>query len=208
MTYPLLTFLILIFSFTFSPGPNTIMCMAISQKLGFKKSLYHTAGCIIGYFFLLVILACLNSILYKCIPIITLYLGILGAIYLTYLAWIVYNSSNANSKQKKMMSEDNIFTSSFLFQFINPATIIFGITIINTYAFPYFQDTPRIFLVICTMVIAMASALLTWSAFGSLLHHFILKHQKAFNTVMALLLFYCAFSVSGIFPIIQNLLAS
>ena len=210
MTYPLAAFLTITFSSAFAPGPSCIMSMAIGQKYGFKKSLLFIFGATLGHLTLLFILAYLNNLLFTFIPSIQNIMRVIGTLYLTYLAWTVFKSPSIDteSSQEDPTINKKMFISAYFLQFINPKAILFTITIFSTYGFPYFDDFFPILLMICVMNFSMFSALLTWSAFGSLLHHHILKHQKAFNTVMALLLLYCAFSVSGISSIIQNLLAS
>ena len=210
MTYPLAAFLTITFSSAFSPGPSNIMSMAVGQKYGFKKSLLFIFGAVLGHLTLLFILAYLNNLLFTFIPSIQNIMRIIGTLYLTYLAWVIFKSPgmDTESTPEDPTIDKKMFISAYFLQFINPKAILFTITIFSTYGFPYFDDFFPILLMIFVMNFSMFSSLITWSVFGSLLHHHILKHQKAFNTVMALLLFYCAFSVSGIFPIIQNLLAS
>ena len=210
MTYPLAAFLTITFSSAFAPGPNNVMSMTLGQKYGFKKSFIFIAGATLGHLCLLFILAYLNGVLFTFIPAIQNVMRVVGTLYLMYLAWVIYKTSSVpvESTQEDPAIEKKMFISAFFFQFINPKAILFTITIFSTYGFPYFTDVLPILLMICVMSFSMSSALIAWSTFGSLLHHHILKHQKAFNIVMALLLLYCAFSVSGLFPIIQNLLAS
>ncbi len=210
MTYPFAAFLTITLSSAFSPGPNNIMSMTVGQKYGFKKSFIFILGAGLGHLTLLFILAYLNGVLFTFIPAIQGVMRIIGTLYLTYLAWVVYKSSSADKESTPTDTVINkkMFISAYFFQFINPKSILFTITIFSTYGFPYFDNMLPILFMICVMNFSMFSALVTWSAFGSLLHPFILKHQKAFNSIMALLLFYCALSVSGIFPIIQNLLVS
>lgn len=208
MTYPLLALLTITLPSAFSLGPNNIMSMTVGQTYGLKKSFVFIFGATLGHLTLLIILASLNGILFTLIPTIQNIIRV-GTLYLTYLAWVVYKSSNANTKsiQKDPTINKKIFISAYFFQFINPKSIFFTTSTFFTCGFPYFDDMLPILLMICVMNFSMFSSLLTWSIFGSLLHPFILKHQKTFNNVMALLLLYYAFSISDIFSIIQNLLA-
>ena len=210
MTYPLAAFLTITFSSGFAPGPSCIMSMAVGQKYGFKKSLTFIFGAVLGHLTLLFILAYLNNLLFTFIPSIQNIMRIVGTLYLMYLAWVIFQSPSIDteSTEEEIVINKKMFISAYFLQFINPKAILFTITIFSTYGFPYFDNMLPILFMICVMNFSMFSALVTWSAFGSLLHPFILKHQKAFNSIMALLLFYCALSVSGIFPIIQNLLVS
>ena len=209
MTYPLLAFLTLTFSSAITPGPNNIMSMTMGQKYGFKKSFIFIFGAILGHIILLLLLGYLNKVLFTIIPAIQNIMSIFGTVYLIYLAWIVYNSKGIDIKstQEDVLINKKIFISAFFFQFINPKAILFSITIFSTYAFPYFNDMYRISLMVLVMAFAMLLSLFVWSAFGSLLHEYMLKYRKSFNTIMASLLLYCALSIAKNIPFIQQFLS-
>ena len=196
MTYPLTAFLTLALSAIFTPGPNNILCMTLGQKLGFKKTLKYIAGALLGYCSLLVLLALLNAVLYKYIPAIKYIMGVLGALYLSYMAWKIYHSSsNSKSKSSNFIDEDKLFITGIYLQFINPKAVLFGITILSTFAFPYFQDPQRIGLLILTLVFLTSISLCTWASFGSLLNNFVKNNEKVFNITIALVLLYCAYVI-------------
>ena len=209
MTYPLLSFLTLTFSSAITSGPNNIMSMSMGQKYGFKKSFIFIFGAILGHIILLFLLGYLNKVLFTIIPAIQNIMSIFGTVYLIYLAWIVYNSKGIDIKstQEDVLINKKIFISAFFFQFINPKAILFSITIFSTYAFPYFNDMYRISLMVLVMAFAMLLSLFVWSAFGSLLHEYMLKYRKSFNTIMASLLLYCALSIAKNIPFIQQFLS-
>ena len=196
MTYPLTAFLTLALSAIFTPGPNNILCMTLGQKLGFKKTLKYIAGALLGYGSLLILLALLNAVLYKYIPAIKYIMGILGALYLSYMAWKIYHSSSSsNSKASSFIAEEKLFITGIYLQFINPKAVLFGITILSTFAFPYFQDPQRIGLLILTLVFLTSISLCTWASFGSLLNNFVKNNEKVFNITIALVLLYCAYVI-------------
>lgn len=196
MTYPLAAFLTLTLSSTFSPGPNNFMCMTLGQKYGFKKTLKYITGALLGYCCLLILLALLNTVLYNYIPTIKYVMGILGALYLSYMAWKIYHSSSSSkSKPSNFIAEDKLFLTGMYLQFINPKAVLFGITILSTFAFPYFQDFQRIGLLILSLVFVTSLSLSIWASFGSLLNNFVKNNEKVFNAVMALVLLYCAYVI-------------
>ena len=196
MAYPFTAFLSLALSAIFTPGPNNILCMTLGQKLGFKKTLKYIAGALLGYCSLLVLLALLNAVLYKYIPAIKYIMGVLGALYLSYMAWKIYHSSsNSKSKSSNFIDEDKLFITGIYLQFINPKAVLFGITILSTFAFPYFQDPQRIGLLILTLVFLTSISLCTWASFGSLLNNFVKNNEKVFNITIALVLLYCAYVI-------------
>ncbi|MGL4677045.1 MAG: LysE family translocator [Brevinema sp.] len=193
MAFPLTAFLTLSISSAFSPGPNNITCMVLGQQIGFKKSIPYILGIISGYTVLLIGISLFHTLIAQYIP--TYLLGILGAVYLCYLAWTLLQTSS--KKQNTRLIESNFFLAAFLFQFINPKGVLFGITLISSFAFPYANNIP-IGLIVSFLVFLTLCSVSIWAVFGSLLQHFLYQHQKKFNLVMALLLIYSAFVVSGI----------
>lgn len=203
MSYPTVAFLTLAVSAIFSPGPNNIMCMTLGQNIGFKKSTKYMMGALVGYTMVLILIALFNGIIVYYFPIINNFLKFVGVAYLLYLAGIIFYSSFLPQEKKKtaaLIEEEKLFLTAIGLQFMNPKAVLFGITIMSTFAFPYFQDIFRISLLILVLVSMTLCSLMLWAGMGSLLHNFVKNHEKSFNTVMALLLIYCALVISGLIP--------
>lgn len=66
----------------------------------------------------------------------------------------------------------------------------------EAYILPYFQDRPLILLGFA-LLLAFIGFLFTlaWSAFGSVFQRLFSRHARLVNTIMALLLVYCAVSL-------------
>ncbi len=199
MSFPLVEFLTLSITSTFTPGPNNIMCMALGQNIGFKKTIPFMFGSAIGGGIILSIVAIFNKLILLHFPFMSVPLKILGTIYLTYLAIMILYSAFRTSEQKKekpILSEDKLFFTAILLQFVNPKTIFFAISILATYILPFYQDFYHLGLFIVFLVLLAVVALMLWAGCGSMLHSFIKHHEKPFNTVMAGLLLYCAISIA------------
>ncbi len=195
MTFPLVAFVTLSVSSTFSPGPNNIMCMTLGQNLGFKSSLKYMAGVILGYSTVLTLIAIFNSIISIYFPSVNNIFKILGAIYLFYLAIMIFFKSNKAKKDSTLIEENKLFITALFFQFINPKAILFGLSVFATYVFPYFDDIKNIASVIIFLNFLTFSSLSLWSGFGAILHNFIKNNEKAFNITMSGLLIYCALAI-------------
>ena len=175
------------------------MCMALGQKIGFKKTSKYIMGACLGYFCMLVCIYFFNSLLYRLLPSFDIVLGILGALYLCYLAYCVLKGSKNKSKNNdSIIQEDKLFITAFFLQFINMKAVAFALTIFSNFVFPYFQDIPRVALLIISLVTLTFTSLNLWAWGGAFLNKFIANNEKAFNIVMALALLYCAFSISGL----------
>ncbi|WP_339225760.1 LysE family transporter [Bacillus sp. PS196] len=130
--------------------------------------------------------------LYKWIPVAEPYFKIAGAVYLLYLAWQISKSTKAKKDSEDVHSS---FLSGFIFQVINVKSILFFLTVMSAFIFP-FQHTITAIIVYLTLAIILGwLALLLWSGFGSVFKKLFEKHDKAFRTVMCLLLVYSAVSI-------------
>lgn len=186
-------FLLYIAVTSFTPGPNNIMSMAYSAKYGFKKSLRFILGVTVGTTIIVLVSCYFNLLLYSFIPKVKTGMSILGGLYLLYLAVkIMLNKPKGKDRDEKEM---NSFFSGLVLQFINPKTILYGITAISTFVIPYYDSNAS--LLLFSMLLGFIGFLSTssWAIFGALFQTFLKKYEKAFHIVMGLLLMYCAVSI-------------
>lgn len=180
-----------------TPGPNNIMSMSNGSRKGFKKALPFNFGIGIGVGFLIVMLLCTMfcSLLSALIPKIKMPMLIAGAAYMLYLAWETFQSDNSVEENH---SRDG-FVSGLLLQFINPKIYIYCIMSMEAYILPYYhgQSIPLIGFALLLALIGFTFTL-CWSAFGSIFKWLFFKHAKKVNTIMALLLVYCAISLFSV----------
>ncbi len=199
MAFPLVEFLTLSITSTFTPGPNNIMGMTLGQNIGFKKTLKFVSGAVIGDGIVLALIATFNKLILLHFPFMDLPLKILGTGYLIYLATTILHSTFRVSEQKTskpLIAEDKLFITAILFQFVNPKALLFAISVFVTYILPYYQDFYHLGLFVIFLASLSLMSILLWSGCGSMLHNFIKNHEKPFNSIMAILLFYCAVSTA------------
>lgn len=175
-----------------TPGPNNIMSMSNASKLGFKKALPFNFGVWAGFSVVMVLCTLCCSLLSSLLPKIKLPMLMLGAAYMLYLAWKTFSS-------KPGIEESNAhsgFFSGMCLQFVNPKIYIYCIVSMEAYILPYFngQWAPLTGFALLLAVIGFGFTL-CWSAFGSVFKVLFSKHARITNTVMALLLVYCAVSL-------------
>ncbi len=199
MSFPLVEFLTLSITTTFTPGPTNIMCMTFAQSLGFKKTIPFIFGSVLGGGIILSIVAIFNKMILLYFPFMSVPLKILGTAYLTYLAIMILYSTFRASEQKKekpTISEDKLFITGILLQFVNPKTILFAISVFASYILPSYQELHHLGLFIVLLMFIGILAQFLWSGCGTILHNFIKNNEKPFNSVMAALLLYCAISIA------------
>lgn len=175
-----------------TPGPNNIMAMSNAGRLGFKKSFPFNLGIWVGFSVVMLVCTFFCNTLSALLPKIKLPMLIVGALYMLWLAWKTFRSS---SDIKEEHSRGGFF-SGLLLQFVNPKIYIYCIVSMEAYILPYYQGQWSA-LIFFAMLLAFIGFFFTlcWALFGSVFKMLFSKYAKATNTVMALLLVYCAVSL-------------
>ena len=190
-------FVIYILVSIFTPGPNNLFSSASSSKIGITKTLPFMFGVFVGTFIVFFITGIFNVFLAEQVPIVTKYIGILGGLFILYLA---YGMFVTRTQEGKMMIENGrYFIMAILLTLINPKAIIFGLTVA---AFYLGLDFPKEGMLLLSFINAFLCfvSVVAWGYFGKLLTQVMKNHRTAFNVIMALLLAY-----SGIIIIIESI---
>lgn len=175
-----------------TPGPNNIMSMSNGSRKGFKRALPFNFGIGVGFSIVMLLCTAFCSLLSTLIPKIKTPMLIIGAVYMLYLAWETFRSGDSIEENHSKEG----FVSGLLLQFINPKIYIYCIMSMEAYILPYYQGQfiPLVGFALLLAFIGFAFTV-CWSAFGSLFRLMFSKHAKVVNTIMALLLVYCAVSL-------------
>ncbi len=188
LTYVVLT--------TFTPGPNNIMSLANANRYGFRNTLNFIFGVAAGFAVIMMLCGYFNLVLFNYMPDIKSFIGIAGGLYMIYLAYSILMEKPGEGGKSGMNT--NTFFSGMTLQFINPKVIIYGITAQSVFIIPYFKSGFSLLMFSIFLAFTGFVSTAVWALFGSLMQRFILKYRLQFNIVMALLLVYCAVSVSGV----------
>lgn len=175
-----------------TPGPNNIMSMSNGSRKGFRGAIPFNLGIWVGFSAVMLICTAFCSMISSLIPKIKLPMLIVGAAYMLYLAWETFRSSDSIEEDH---SRDG-FLSGLLLQFINPKIYIYCIMSMEAYILPFYNGNyPALFGFAMLLAFIGFVFTLCWSAFGSVFKRLFSKHAKLMNTIMALLLVYCAVSL-------------
>ena len=175
-----------------TPGPNNIMSMSNANRRGFRGAMPFNFGILSGFFIVMLLCTAFCSLLSTWIPKVKTPLLVAGAGYMLYLAWETFRGSDAIEENH---SRDG-FLSGLLLQFINPKIYIYCIMSMEAYILPLYSGQPLPlfgFAVLLTLIGFIATLL--WTAFGSAFKWLFSRHPRVVNTIMALLLVYCAISL-------------
>lgn len=179
---------------TFTPGPNNIMSMSNAARYGFRKSISFNFGVTAGFFVLISLCSLFSFSLVTMIPAFKPFLSYIGAAYILWLAWKTF-TDKPHEKETVEKGQTNTFMSGFLLQFVNPKAILYGLTTTSVFIIPYYDSV--LILGIFSLLLALTAFVATssWSLFGSVFQKAMTQNYKLINSIMALLLVYCAISL-------------
>lgn len=183
-------FLIYSFVTIFTPGPNNVMAMANGMHQGYRKTLRFLAGIFSGFFTVLLLGGFLNASLSSVLPSLTIWIKLLGVVYMIYLAIHIIRSKPAEDSDTGVLY--NSFKAGFLMQFINVKGILYSITIFSSFIIPFYKDPKAIWLFSLFLAMMCFVSISCWAIGGNIFRKFLLKHYRPFNYAMGGLLIYTA----------------
>ena len=188
-----ITLLISIFVFSFAtsitPGPNNIMLLSSGLTFGYKKTIPHLLGVVIGFPLMALLVGLGLGKIFESYPTILTMLKIVGTVYLLWLAWKIANSTpsfNENANNSTPLK----FMPIVLFQWVNPKNWIKIITAMSVYVDSAENALSQILVITIVFLSTVIVSANTWTLGGVALKRFI-KNKKAirvFNISMAILL--------------------
>lgn len=187
--FPVTDFLIYCFVTAYTPGANNLLSMSNAARLGFRKSFRFNLGITTGFWIVMSVCMLFSSTLFYALPKVKIFMQILGALYMLYLAWKILKS---NSDFEVEGDKTASFFAGMVLQFMNPKIYIYAITTMSLYILPVFHSTVSLIGFTLILTVIGASGSFVWALFGSVFCKFFAKHTKAVNLIMALLLVYCA----------------
>ena len=175
----------------FSPGPNNIMTSYTAFNFGFKKAIPTMLGVIVGWTLLIIILQIASVAIFQKYELIQTIIKILGSIYLLFMAYKLSFAGKIN--QDKIDLKPVTFLNTFWFQFVNPKSIIVGLTSISLFIDTqnnYLRDSIILTFVWFLMAVGSQAA---WCLMGKYMRKFATtdKFIKNFNYTMSFLLIVC-----------------
>lgn len=175
-----------------SPGPNNIMLLSSASKYGIKKNLKFMLGIWTGSLSLMILCGIFCRGLTAIVPGIQPVMKYVGAAYLVYLAYLTFRRlpPGEGSAEKEPSYPMGIFL-----QLVNVKIIIYGLTMFSSFILPY-EQRPLILLFFAFYLMVLgAIGNLIWAFAGNVLKRFYSSNYRVMNTIMALLLVWCALRV-------------
>ncbi|MGY4349586.1 threonine/homoserine/homoserine lactone efflux protein [Bradyrhizobium sp. GM7.3] len=193
--YAFLAFMVVMY---FTPGPNNIMLLASGLTYGFRRTIPHIAGIVIGFAFMIAAVGLGLGTVFLAYPILQTILKYAGAVYLIYLGAVIA-LSGPTTPDGETGRGPMTFWGAAMFQWINAKGWVIVIGTITAYAaiarFP-------INIAIQTLVSLLVGAVSTvvWVLFGTALRPVLTSERlvRAFNILMAILL------LASLYPVVMD----
>jgi threonine/homoserine/homoserine lactone efflux protein len=171
----------------FTPGPNNIMVMSSGLTYGFRRTVPHIAGVVIGFAFMVGAVGLGFGTVFIAFPVLQIILKYAGAAYLVYLAVMI--AMSGPPKPGETGKGPMTFWQGAMFQWVNVKGWVAIIGTITAYAAIASFPLNIVLQVLIFLLMGMAS-ITTWTLFGSALRPFLTSPRavRVFNIAMALLL--------------------
>ena len=177
-----------VFVTSVTPGPNNVMLMASGLNFGFRRSLPHIWGVVLGCSLMMVLVGAGVGAVFERYPGLAAILKYAGAAYLAWLAWCIARAGpveSANATAPRPMT----LLAACAFQWINPKAWVMAVGAVTAYAavagFPW-----NVVAIALIFLVVGAPCCVLWVLFGSAMRN-VLGDPRAvriFNVAMALLL--------------------
>ena len=182
---PLLTFAI---AATGTPGPNNIMLTASGANFGYRRSLPHIFGIMIGFPSMVLAVGLGLGQVFTAYPQLHQGLKWVGSGYLLFLAWKI--ATAARPKSATGEAKPFTFIQAALFQWVNPKAWIMSVAALTAYTTGEGSYVVEAFMVAGVFFAVSFPLISLWCLFGAWIGRW-LKSQRAlmvFNGIMSALI--------------------
>lgn len=170
-----------------TPGPNNVMLTASGALYGYRRTLPHIVGIMLGCFVLFMSIALGLGALFERYPLIQQGLKVVGAAYLLYLAWKIASAPPPDFAAREGARPLTAWQAA-AFQFVNPKAWVMGIALVAGFL-PH--DGP---LIVNAAVLALLMegvaffCISLWAGFGMAIGRLLTTPRawRAFNVTMGL----------------------
>lgn len=182
-----------------TPGPNNLMLLSSGTRFGFRRSIPHMLGVMLGFPLMITVIGLGLARLFTEFPMVQTVLKVASIAYLLYLAFKIATAPTPTVDDGESSARPLTFFQAAAFQWVNPKGWTMALTVLSAYMPP--TDPWRGLAIIATLVLLINVPVVTlWTAMGIQLRRFLGQPQKlrAFNLIAAGLL------VASLYPVIRG----
>lgn len=171
-----------------TPGPNNAMIMASGLNYGIRRSLPHYFGICLGFPAMVIAVGLGIASVFERFPLLHIILKLVGAAYLSYLAWRIATAPVADLSQRA--GKPFSFIQAAAFQWVNPKAWVLAVGATVTYTVIANSYISQVLILAGIFMVFGAPCILLWLWFGASLKSILQNPQsvRVFNYTMATLL--------------------
>jgi cysteine/O-acetylserine efflux protein len=179
------------FAMSFTPGPNNLMSMALSRKLGFRNTVPFLAGLHLSLFTVCTLTFLFIRSLMAIMPHIEVPLKAIGSAYMLFLTYKLFKTKH-KATQLTPDAKGRLFFSGMLLNLTNVKVALIFFIGYTSFILEAGYGPLASWLIGLCMYLFCSAANFTWAFGGSFLDRFFANHEKAISCVLAAMLVYCA----------------
>ncbi|RBO84014.1 LysE family translocator [Marinomonas aquiplantarum] len=182
-----------------TPGPNNIMLLASGAQFGFRRTIPHMLGIVLGMSSLLLATLLGLGAVFSLYPPLYSVLQWLGCVYLLWLAWKIASAPVGRLESGELAAKPMSWWQAALFQYVNPKAWMMSLGCVSTFAIAgddYLTSGMSILLAFaCLGFIAIS----IWAWAGMKIRIWLTepKRQRGFNYLMGLATALTLFMIIG-----------
>ncbi len=186
--------LLSIFSFAFAmvmtPGPNNIMMLSSGLTFGYRRTLPHLLGVMIGFPVMVMAIGFGLGSLFEQFPLLLTVLKYVGITYLLWMAWHIAHATGGYDTEPNSNDKPFTFIQAAMFQWVNPKAWMMAITSVSSFVTHAEQAIIQISIISGIFLLCGIISTNSWTLGGVLLKRFIrnTKSIQRFNIAMAVLI--------------------
>ncbi len=170
-----------------TPGPNNMMLMSSGVNFGFRRTLPHLLGVVLGFSLMVALIGLGLDAIFTRFPQLLLAMRYAGAAYLLWLAWRIARAGpmREGAAQGRPLG----FIGAAAFQWINPKAWVIAVSALTAYAVSADYTVSVAAVALTYLVIGLPSSG-AWVVFGSAMRRILgdSRRVRPFNWTMAALL--------------------
>ncbi len=184
-----------VFAGLFSPGPNVILITTSGARFGFRRTLPHVAGIVVGVFVIAALTGLGIGAIMAELPVLNLILKIAAAVWILWMAWQLFMTTR--KPQAPHRDRPFTFIEAVLFQWINAKLWAVALAAATGFAsaLPPVQEALRLGTAFSGLNLFVC---LFWVAAGSALTY-LLTTPRAWNAFTTFMAAFLALSAGMIF---------
>ncbi len=176
-----------------TPGPANLCSLNASMRYGRKQAFKQWRGLFTGYCVIAIAAVFVTYFLGGVLGDHVRILAFIGAAYLVYLGVHILVSKKDSDDGE---AEKNCnFLTGLIINLTNVKIMLSCLTALSSYVLPYTQSFRSIWLFGIVLPFTGPICNLAWLFAGAALQRFFEKYERPINIIMAVSLFYCAFSL-------------